>query len=125
ARRRPPVLTARRSHPRSPAPMIRTLRTRPRLLAAALMTLATAGVALAQQALKPAGELVGHAEPVYAIAWTPDGKAILTGGFDNTVRIWDASSKKELKRFEGHTSLVLAVAPSPDGQKVLSGSLDK
>src|SRR3954452_8700341 len=105
--------------------MIRSARSRPRLLALAVMALATTGVALAQQALPLAGTLDGHAEPVYSVAWTPDGKAIITGGFDNTVRVWDATSRKELKKIDGHTALVLTVAPSPDSKSILSGGLDK
>ena len=52
--------------------MFHTRPTRPRLLALGVFSLATTGVALAQQALKPAGELVGHAEPVYAVAFSSD-----------------------------------------------------
>src|SRR5262245_51958854 len=104
--------------------MRRTRSPRRRLTAAALSALATAGVALAQQA-KQAGTLDGHTDPVYAVAYSPDGKSLITGGFDNTVRLWDTATRKEIKKFEGHANLVLAVAPSPDGKQVLSGSLDK
>ena len=44
--------------------------------------------------------------------------------FDNTVRLWDAATRKEIKKYEGHTKLVLAVAISPDGKHILSGSQD-
>jgi WD40 repeat protein len=33
-----------------------------------------------------------HAGPVNAVAWHPDGRAIVTGGYDNTLRFWDAKS---------------------------------
>ncbi|MHC5543300.1 WD40 repeat domain-containing protein, partial [Singulisphaera rosea] len=98
---------------------------RARWVAVALTTLATTGIALAQQAATLVGTLDGHSDPVYTIAWSPDGKTLVTGGFDNTVRLWDAATRKELKKFEGHTNLVLTVAPSPDGKRILSGSLDK
>ena len=49
---------------------------------------------------------------------------LATAGFDNTVRLWDAATRKEIKKFEGHTKLVLAVAIAPDGKHVLSGSQD-
>ncbi|MDE2505823.1 MAG: WD40 repeat domain-containing protein, partial [Planctomycetota bacterium] len=78
-----------------------------------------------QAALKPAGTLDGHTDPVYTVSWSPDGKTIATGGFDNTVRLWNASARKELRRYDGHTGLVLAVAIAPDGKRILSGSLDK
>ena len=70
------------------------------------------------------GTLDGHTDPVYAIAWSPDGKTLATAGFDNTVRLWDAATRKEIKKFEGHTKLVLAVAIAPDGKHILSGSQD-
>ncbi|MFO0907978.1 MAG: WD40 repeat domain-containing protein [Isosphaeraceae bacterium] len=104
--------------------MRRSLTRRSRLTAVLASALVTTGVALAQQAAT-VGTLDGHTDPVYAVAFSRDGKLVVTGGFDNTVRLWDAVSRKELKKFEGHTNLVLAVAPSPDGKHVLSGSLDK
>lgn len=33
--------------------------------------------------------LVGHVGPVYALAWGPQPRTVLTGGFDGTVRLWD------------------------------------
>src|SRR5947208_1573285 len=98
---------------------------RPRVAAAVLTALAVNGFAWAQQSAQVVGTLEGHSDPVYAIAWSPDGKTLVTGGFDNSVRLWDAATRKEIKRFDGHSGLVLAVAPAPDGKRLLSGSLDK
>ena len=95
----------------------------PRALAVVLSSLATTGLALAQQATL-VGTLNGHTDPVYAVAWSPDGKTLATAGFDNTVRLWDAATRKEIRTLEGHAKLVLAVAFSPDGKQILSGSLD-
>ena len=103
--------------------MRRILRPYSRGLAALLMALVTAGFALAQQATI-VGTLDGHTDPVYAIAWSPDGKMLATAGFDNTVRLWDAATRKEIKKYDGHTKLVLAVAIAPDGKHILSGSQD-
>src|SRR5271156_5632421 len=103
--------------------MGRIMRRYPRALAASLVALVTAGVAFAQQATT-VGTLDGHTDPVYSVTWSPDGKTLATAGFDNTVRLWDAATRKELKKYEGHTKLVLAVAIAPDGKEILSGSLD-
>ena len=44
---------------------------------------------------------------------------------EQSVRVWDASSGKELKRLKGHTDSVLSVAFSPDGKWIVSGSSDQ
>src|SRR5438552_4180302 len=95
----------------------------PRVLVASLVATATMGLAMAQQATV-VGTLDGHTDPVYAIAWSPDGKTLATAGFDNTVRLWDAATRKEIKKYEGHSKLVLAVAIAPQGKQIPSGSLD-
>src|SRR5262245_64483307 len=74
----------------------------------------------------PPGAVVlkGHAEAVYGIAFTPDGKHVVTASFDKTLKVWDAATGKELKTFggpQGHQGLVLSVAVSPDGQSFASG----
>ncbi len=84
----------------------------------------TAGLASAQQA-GLIGTLDGHTEPVYSIGWTPESKGLVTAGFDGTVRVWDAASRKEIQRYAGHTGLVLRVAASPDGRSLLSAGQDR
>src|SRR5439155_1402292 len=51
-------------------------------------------------------------------------RAVLTGSFDKTARLWDAATGREIRRFEGHSSAVGCVAFSPDGRGVLTGSYD-
>ena len=83
-----------------------------------------AGATFAQQQATLLGTLSGHTDPVHAVAWSPDGKTIATAGFDNTVRLWEAATRKEIKSLEGHSKLVLAVAFSPDSRELASASLD-
>ncbi|MEM9280703.1 MAG: AAA family ATPase [Verrucomicrobiota bacterium] len=67
----------------------------------------------------------GHSSFVNSVAFAPNGKSLLSGSDDNTVRLWDASSGKCLRVFEGHSSSVASVAFAPDGKTLLSGSIDK
>ncbi|NWG20313.1 MAG: PD40 domain-containing protein [Chloroflexi bacterium] len=45
--------------------------------------------------------------------------------FDQTLRVWDAQSGRELRQLAGHTDAIVGVAISPDGRYILSGSLDR
>ncbi|MBI3409675.1 MAG: WD40 repeat domain-containing protein [Planctomycetes bacterium] len=69
--------------------------------------------------------LEGHLGPVYTAAFSPDGKKIVSGGADASVRIWDAKSGKEQRRLEGNNGRVWTVAFAPDGRHVASGGFDK
>jgi hypothetical protein len=66
----------------------------------------------------------GHTGSVNSVAFSPDGKQVLTGSYDKTARLWDAASGKETCAFRGHTGSVNSVAFSPDGKQVLTGSVD-
>jgi hypothetical protein len=77
---------------------------------------------------------LGHSGDVVSVAFASDGKRALSGGGDNTIRLWhiDAARaakavkgvpvQQEVRRFEGHTGRVTAVAFTPDGRRALSGS---
>ncbi|MCP4996626.1 MAG: WD40 repeat domain-containing protein, partial [Gammaproteobacteria bacterium] len=62
---------------------------------------------------------------VTAVAFSPDGKTLLSGAGDNTLRLWDAATGRPLRTLQGHTDWVHAVAFSPDGKTLLSGARDK
>ena len=68
--------------------------------------------------------LSGHSRAVCAVAVFADGKRVVSGSYDKTVKIWDAESGEELRTLSGHSSYVMAVAVFADGKRVVSGSLD-
>ena len=54
--------------------------------------------------------LRGHAGPVRAVAYSPDGTVIASGGDDFTVRLWDAKTYRAKQTLDGHTGKVRALA---------------
>jgi WD40 repeat protein len=58
------------------------------------------------------------------VAFSPDGRRVLTGSWDETAILWDAERGEKLRTFQGHTEPVWSVAFSPDGRSVLTGSWD-
>ncbi|KAJ3115053.1 hypothetical protein HK098_007077, partial [Nowakowskiella sp. JEL0407] len=66
----------------------------------------------------------GHTAKVNAVAISNDGDRIVSGSGDNTVKIWNANTGKEIRMLTGHTGSVTAVAISNDGDRIVSGSFD-
>jgi RNA polymerase sigma factor (sigma-70 family) len=66
----------------------------------------------------------GHTDTVTAIAFSADGKRLVTAGADKAVRLWDAATFAELRSFTGHTDRVLCAALSPDGTLLATGAAD-
>ena len=62
---------------------------------------------------------------VTALAFSPDGKWLVTGSSDKIIKIFDATSLALKTTLEGHTSTVRSVSFSPDGKHIVSASLDK
>jgi WD40 repeat protein len=68
----------------------------------------------------------GHYGPVPGIAFSPDGKTLVSGGADGTVRLWDLTGSEPKARLpvRGHDDEVRAVALAPDGRILATSSHD-
>lgn len=64
------------------------------------------------------------AKLVWALAFSPDGRLLATGGPDTLVRLWDARTGRMVRELSGHTQWVTSAAFSPDGRLLATGSTD-
>ena len=68
--------------------------------------------------------LVGHTDPVTAIAITPDGRQVVSASEDHTARIWDLDSGAAVRTLKGFARTITTVAVSPDGAVAVGGLRD-
>ncbi|KGO46196.1 hypothetical protein PEX1_048850 [Penicillium expansum] len=68
--------------------------------------------------------LEGHSRLVTSVAFSRDGKFVISGSDDHTIKFWNTITGAIDKTFYGHSSSVTCVASSPDGRLVASGSCD-
>jgi WD40 repeat protein len=61
---------------------------------------------------------------VSSVAYSPDGRFVVSGSADSSVKIWDLATGRELWTLPEHDEAVRSVAYSPDGRRVVSGSAD-
>lgn len=69
--------------------------------------------------------LTGHFGEVNSLAINPPSTTFVSGSDDNTIKIWNLKSKKEIRTLKGHKGFVYSVAISSDGQTLVSGGKDQ
>jgi len=73
----------------------------------------------------PHAVLWGHEDAVHDVAWSPDGRRIVTASQDQTARVWDGESGRLLHVLSGHQADVTLAAWSPDGSHIATTGADK
>ena len=64
----------------------------------------------------------GHTDSVWSVAFSPNGAEVLTGSYDNTARLWNATTGQHIRTFISSAGTIFSVAFSPDGTMVVAGS---
>ena len=70
-------------------------------------------------------ELKGHDRWVYTVAFHPDGKQLASGGWDQSIKIWDAARGVIVRSLAGHRGFVTKLAYGADGRRLASCSEDR
>ena len=66
--------------------------------------------------------LSGHTSWVNSVAFSLDGRSLVSGSNDRTVKLWDVQTGGVVKTFHGHTSCIYSVSISEDCTRIASGS---
>jgi WD40 repeat protein len=67
----------------------------------------------------------GHTEAVTALTLSPDGKTLVTGSRDHSIRVWDVNTAKVIRTLQGHTDEITSLTFSRDGSQLASASKDQ
>jgi WD40 repeat protein len=65
--------------------------------------------------------LIAHEEAILKLAWSPDGKFIVSSSADKTVKIFKAADLTEIKTYDDQPDWVLSLAFAPDGKSFAAG----
>lgn len=66
----------------------------------------------------------GHRHFIESLAYGPRSESIVTGSWDNTLKVWDLNDGRVLRTMNGHADRVTQVVISSDGQRIISASED-
>jgi hypothetical protein len=67
----------------------------------------------------------GHTDAIYGMALSPDGQTLVTGSYDQKLKLWSIESGKETMTLTGHNGAVYGLSFRPDGKVLASASADR
>ena len=73
---------------------------------------------------KPIQVFRGHKSAVYGVAFSPDGKWLVSAGSNGNLKIWELATGRVAQNLTGQAGAVLSVAFSPDGRSLAYGGGD-
>jgi WD40 repeat protein len=94
------------------------------LLAASMAVFAAMGGAAQAQDRPDVFPQLGHSQGVLSLAFTPNGNTLASGSADNTVKLWDVTSRREIRTI-GPGLPAMSMAFSPDGRTLAVGLFDQ
>ena len=68
--------------------------------------------------------IVAHMQPVYSVAYSPNGQLLVSGSIDRTVKVWGVDNWQTRATFSGHTDWIYSVAVAPSSVNFASASWD-
>lgn len=74
---------------------------------------------------KIVAQFPGHRDAIYAVAISPDGSWIASGGYDRVIRIWDVADQAEVVQLPGHQGPIYDLDFHPSGNLLASSSADQ
>jgi WD40 repeat protein/tRNA A-37 threonylcarbamoyl transferase component Bud32 len=72
---------------------------------------------------KSTNTLSGHADQIHSVAISPNGKIIVSGSRDSTIKVWELATGNLIRTLSAH-GVVMQIAISPDGKFIISASAD-
>jgi len=68
------------------------------------------------------GACTGHKQDVWSVAFSPDGKTLVTASDDSTLKFWNVATRQELLTIRRLGGALRALHFSPDGQLLVGGT---